>query len=47
VAEAVVRLITDESLAGRLLVYWNDEPPRLIAREDAGYSDLEPTEGSR
>jgi NAD(P)-dependent dehydrogenase (short-subunit alcohol dehydrogenase family) len=47
VAEAVVRLITDESLAGRLLVYWNDEPPRLIAREDAGYSDLEPTERSR
>jgi NAD(P)-dependent dehydrogenase (short-subunit alcohol dehydrogenase family) len=47
VAEAVVWLITDESLAGRLLVYWNDEPPRLIARADAGYSDLERTEGSR
>jgi NAD(P)-dependent dehydrogenase (short-subunit alcohol dehydrogenase family) len=47
VAEAVVRLVTDKSLAGRLLVYWNDEPPRLIPREDAGYSDLERTEGSR
>jgi len=40
-ADAVIRLITDESLAGRLYVYWNDEPPRLIADEDRGYSVFE------
>jgi NAD(P)-dependent dehydrogenase (short-subunit alcohol dehydrogenase family) len=45
VAEALVRLITDESLAGRLLVYWNDEPPQLIAADDAGYSKCERYEG--
>lgn len=41
IADAVIRLVTDESLAGRLLVYWNDEPPRLIAPSDAGYAALE------
>jgi NAD(P)-dependent dehydrogenase (short-subunit alcohol dehydrogenase family) len=41
IAEAVVRLITDESLAGRLLVYWNDQPPRLIAASDPGYAAFE------
>jgi NAD(P)-dependent dehydrogenase (short-subunit alcohol dehydrogenase family) len=40
-ADAVIRLITDESLAGRLYVYWNDEPPRLITGEDPGYSAFE------
>jgi NAD(P)-dependent dehydrogenase (short-subunit alcohol dehydrogenase family) len=41
-ADAVIRLVTDESLAGRLLVYWNDEPPRLIGREDAGFAAYDP-----
>ena len=41
IADAIVWLITDESLAGRLLVYWNDEPPRLIAAEDIGYAAAE------
>jgi NAD(P)-dependent dehydrogenase (short-subunit alcohol dehydrogenase family) len=41
IADAVVRLITDESLAGRLLVYWNDQPPRLIAANDPGYAAFE------
>jgi NAD(P)-dependent dehydrogenase (short-subunit alcohol dehydrogenase family) len=46
VAEAVVRLVTDESLAGRLLVYPNDEPPRFIAPDDPGYADWESAEES-
>ncbi len=41
IADAVMRLITDERLAGRLLVYWNDEPPRLIGPADCGYSTLQ------
>jgi NAD(P)-dependent dehydrogenase (short-subunit alcohol dehydrogenase family) len=41
IGDAVVRLITDESLAGRLLVYWNDQPPRLIAASDPGYAAFE------
>jgi len=41
IADAVVRLITDEALSGRLMVYFNDEPPRLIAREDPGYAAFE------
>lgn len=40
-ADAVIRLITDESLAGRLLVYWNDEPPRLISSADPGFAAYE------
>ncbi|SPE36937.1 Short-chain dehydrogenase/reductase SDR [Candidatus Sulfopaludibacter sp. SbA3] len=42
IAQAVVRLITDESLAGRVLVVWSDRPPGLISAEDRGYEALEP-----
>lgn len=42
IAEAVVRLATDESLAGRIMVYWGGRPPSLIAEGDAGYSQLVP-----
>lgn len=41
IAEAVVRLITDEALAGRVLVCWCGEPPRLIPVGDPGYAALE------
>jgi NAD(P)-dependent dehydrogenase (short-subunit alcohol dehydrogenase family) len=41
VAEAILRLATDESLYGRILVLWNDESPRLIARGDPGFAALE------
>jgi NAD(P)-dependent dehydrogenase (short-subunit alcohol dehydrogenase family) len=41
-ADAVLRLIADSTLAGRLLLYRNDEPPRLIAAADPGYASLEP-----
>ncbi len=40
--DAVLGLIRDSSLAGRLLLYVNDEPPRLISAADAGYATLEP-----
>jgi 3-oxoacyl-[acyl-carrier protein] reductase len=40
-AGAVMRLVTDETLAGRLMVWWNGEPPRLIPVGDPGYAALE------
>jgi NAD(P)-dependent dehydrogenase (short-subunit alcohol dehydrogenase family) len=41
VADAVVRLATDESLAGRVLVWWSEDSPRLIRWADRGYGELE------
>jgi NAD(P)-dependent dehydrogenase (short-subunit alcohol dehydrogenase family) len=41
IAEAVVQLTTDESLAGRVMVWWCGQPPRLISLGDPGYAALE------
>jgi hypothetical protein len=41
IAEAVLRLAGDETLAGRVLVYWPGQPPRLIPFGDRGYVSLE------
>jgi len=41
VADAVVRLATDESLAGRVMVWWSEDDPRLIPWGDSGYTALE------
>ena len=41
IADAVVQLATDESLAGRVMVWWNCQPRRLIAAGDPGYAGLE------
>jgi len=41
VAEAVVRLARDESLFGRVLVWWSDDSPGLIPWGDPGYRELE------
>jgi NAD(P)-dependent dehydrogenase (short-subunit alcohol dehydrogenase family) len=41
IADAVMRLATDESLAGRVLVWWSDDRPRFIPWEDPGYAALE------
>ena len=41
IADAVVRLVTDESLAGRVLVFASGRQPRLIPWEDPGYAALE------
>jgi NAD(P)-dependent dehydrogenase (short-subunit alcohol dehydrogenase family) len=41
VANAVVRLARDESLFGRVLVWWSDGPPGLIPWGDRGYGELE------
>jgi len=41
VADAVVRLATDENLAGRLLLIRNDVPAALIAESDVGYGALD------
>lgn len=40
VAEAVVHLATDESLHGRVLVWWSEDEPHLIPWGDAGYAAL-------
>jgi NAD(P)-dependent dehydrogenase (short-subunit alcohol dehydrogenase family) len=39
VATAVLRLATDESLAGRVVLWWSDDAPRLITWTDRGYRD--------
>ena len=41
IATAVERLITDDTLAGRVLVFWTGEAPRLIPAGDPGYAALE------
>jgi NAD(P)-dependent dehydrogenase (short-subunit alcohol dehydrogenase family) len=42
VANAVVRLASDESLFGRVLVWWSDDTPGLIPWGDRGYGELQP-----
>lgn len=41
IADAVVELATDARLAGRVMVWWNGQPRRLIPWEDVGYAALE------
>jgi hypothetical protein len=41
IADAVTRLVCDQSLAGRVLVWWSDERPRFIEWADPGYAVLE------
>ena len=41
IADTILRLATDESLFGRIMVWWNGEPPRLIPVGDPGYQRLE------
>jgi NAD(P)-dependent dehydrogenase (short-subunit alcohol dehydrogenase family) len=48
IASAVVHLATDETFAGRLMLYFNGESPRLIAPGDPGWLcdiNVEPFEG--
>lgn len=40
VAGAVVHLATDESLHGRVLVWWSEDEPQLIPWGDVGYAAL-------
>jgi len=41
IADAVIRLATDEALAGRVVLWWSDDAPRLIAWGDRGYAKHE------
>jgi 3-oxoacyl-[acyl-carrier protein] reductase len=41
VAAGALRLATDEGLAGRVLVLYGGEPPRLVPFGDRGYAHLE------
>ena len=43
IADVILRLATDELLFGRVMVWWNGEPPRLISVDDPGYQRLERT----
>ena len=40
IGDAVVRLATDTSLAGRVLVWWSEDEPRLIQWGDRGYAQF-------
>src|SRR5499426_466197 len=40
IADAVMRLADDRSLAGRVLVWWSEDAPQLIQWGDRGYRDL-------
>lgn len=44
IAGAALRLVTDDALAGRVVVWWSDDKPRLIPWGDQGYASLEPFE---
>lgn len=39
IAEAVERRASDQALAGRVLVWWSDDSPRLIEWGDRGYRE--------
>ena len=39
VADMVVRLAADESLSGRVVIWWSDAAPRLIEWGDRGYRE--------
>lgn len=41
IAGAVLHLATDDSLAGRVMVWWCGQPPRLIPWRDRGYERLD------
>ncbi|MGH6889876.1 MAG: SDR family NAD(P)-dependent oxidoreductase [Rhizomicrobium sp.] len=41
IAGAVLRLATDETLHGRIMVWWSDGEPHLIPWGDNGYATLE------
>lgn len=45
IAQAVVSLITDTTLAGRVVVWWNRREPALISATDPGYGASEPYVG--
>lgn len=40
IADIVVRIAGDESLNGRLVVWWSEDRPRLVAWGDRGYRDF-------
>jgi NAD(P)-dependent dehydrogenase (short-subunit alcohol dehydrogenase family) len=41
IAEAVWRLATDEALFGRVMVWWSEDKPFLVAKFDRGYQSAE------
>jgi acetoacetyl-CoA reductase len=40
VSEAVLRLAEDRTLAGRVLVWWSEDAPRVVEWGDRGYRDF-------
>jgi NAD(P)-dependent dehydrogenase (short-subunit alcohol dehydrogenase family) len=41
IAEAVWQLVTDEALFGRVMVWWSEDKPFLVAKFDRGYQRAE------
>ena len=46
IAQAAFDLVTDPSLAGRVMIFWCGRKPALIPAADQGYAALEPYERS-
>jgi NAD(P)-dependent dehydrogenase (short-subunit alcohol dehydrogenase family) len=42
IADVVVRLATDDSLAGRVVFWWSDDEPKLVEWGDRGYKGATP-----
>ncbi len=38
ISNVVFKLATNETLAGRIMLYYNGQPPRLISQSDPGYA---------
>ncbi len=38
VADAMLELVTNEALAGRIMIWWSGQPRQLIAADDRGYA---------
>jgi NAD(P)-dependent dehydrogenase (short-subunit alcohol dehydrogenase family) len=41
VADAMLELVTNEALAGRIMIWWSGQPRQLIAADDIGYANVE------
>ena len=47
IASMVLHLATDESLNGRIVIWWSEDPPRLIQWGDPGYRSAPELHGDR
>jgi NAD(P)-dependent dehydrogenase (short-subunit alcohol dehydrogenase family) len=41
VADAMLELVSNDALAGRIMIWWSGQPRQLIAADDIGYAAVE------